>query len=60
MTIEEFNVKLEQFEDHLIAVLQAFEDDTGMKVVTAVVELDSDGFYEASVSLDFANPGKTE
>jgi hypothetical protein len=60
MTVEEFNVRLEQLEDHFVAVLQAFENDTGVKVVTAVVELDNDGFYEASVAFDFANAGKTE
>ena len=60
MTVEEFNVRLEQLEDHLIAVLQAFENDTGVKVETAMIELDNDGFYEVSVGLDFANAGKTE
>ena len=60
MTVEEFNVRLEQLEDHFVAVLQAFENDTGVKVVTAVVELDNDGFYEATVGLDFVNARQTE
>jgi hypothetical protein len=60
MTIEEFNIRLEQLENHLVAALQLFENDTGVKVEIATIELDGDNFYNVSAVLDFVNARKTE
>jgi len=60
MTIEEFNIRLEQLENHLAAAVQLFENDTGVKVEIATIELDDDNFYNVSGVFDFVNARKTE
>jgi hypothetical protein len=53
MTLEEFNARLKELDGQLAAVLQWFENDTGVKVGSLLVELDEEGTYTVFTGLDF-------
>lgn len=53
MNLQEFTARLDELDDHIAAVLQMFEDDTGVKVGSLLVTINQDGDYEMTTGLDF-------
>jgi hypothetical protein len=53
MTLEEFNARLKELDGQIAVVLQWFENDTGVKVGSLLVELDEEGTYTVFTGLDF-------
>ncbi|MGV2333161.1 MAG UNVERIFIED_CONTAM: hypothetical protein LVR18_03190 [Planctomycetaceae bacterium] len=60
MNLEEFTIRLNELDTHLVAVLRMFEEDTGVKIGTAVVEINQDGVYEVFTGLNFPEPQEAE
>ena len=53
MTLKEFNARLKELDSQIAVVLQWFENDTGVKVGSLLVELDEEGTYTVFTGLDF-------
>ena len=53
MTLKEFNARLKELDGQIAAVLQWFENDTGVTVGSLLVELDKEGTYTVFTGLDF-------
>lgn len=60
MTIEEFAVRLDELDNHLVSILHLFEKDTGVKVSNVTVHAVEDGAYDVCTGLDFPEPEKAE
>ena len=53
MNLQEFNSRLKELDGQVAAVLQWFENDTGVTVGSLLVELNEDGAYTLFTGLDF-------
>jgi hypothetical protein len=53
MNLQEFNSRLKELDGQVAAVLQWFENDTGVTVGSLFVELNEDGAYTLFTGLDF-------
>lgn len=54
MNLQEFTARLDELDGHIAAVLQMFEDDTGVRVGSLLVTINQDGDYEMTTGLDFS------
>jgi hypothetical protein len=59
MNLQEFNSRLKELDGQVAAVLQWFENDTGVTVGSLLVELNEDGAYTVFTGLNFSEE-KTE
>jgi len=53
MNLQEFNSRLRELDGQIAAVLQWFENDTGVTVGSLFVELNENGEYTVLTGLDF-------
>ena len=53
MNLQEFNSRLRELDGQIAAVLQWFENDTGVTVGSLFVELNESGEYTVLTGLDF-------
>jgi len=53
MNLQEFNSRLKELDGQVAAVLQWFENDTGVTVGSLLVEFNEDGTYTVFTGLDF-------
>ena len=53
MTLEEFAVRLDEFDQHVAAIMQMFEDDTGVKIGSLEACCGDDGHIFVRTGLDF-------
>lgn len=53
MTIEEFRARLDEFDQHVAAIMQMFEDDTGVEIVSVEAFSSSDGTISVRTGIDF-------
>ena len=53
MTIEEFRARLDEFEQHVAAIMQMFKDDTGVTIDELEASSRKDGTIVVYTGLDF-------
>lgn len=59
MTIEEFNARLSEFDGHIAAVMQMFEEDTGVKIGFVEACRGDDDYVFVRTGLDFPSVEET-
>jgi hypothetical protein len=58
MNLEEFAARLDEFDQHVAAIMQMFKDDTGVTIGALEAAWQSDGTILVHTGLDF--PSKEE
>ena len=53
MTLEEFTARLDEFDQHVAAIMQMFEHDTGVIIGSLEAMRDDDGTILVRTGLDF-------
>ena len=53
MTIEEFRARLDEFDQHVVAIMQMFKDDTGVTINDLEASSRNDGTIVVYTGLDF-------
>jgi len=60
MNLEEFAVRLNEFDQHVAAIMQIFENDTGVKIGALEACRDDDGHILVFTGLDFPSAEEAE
>ena len=60
MTLEEFTARLDEFDQHVSAIMQMFEQDTGVIISSLEAMRDDDGTILVFTGLDFPEKEEAE
>lgn len=60
MTIEEFKARLDEFDQHVAAIMQMFKDDTGVTIDELQAATTKDGTVLVYTGLDFPRQKEVE
>jgi hypothetical protein len=60
MTLEEFTARLDEFDQHVAAIMQMFKDDTGVTIGALEAMWTDDGAILVHTGLDFPTKKEAE